>query len=132
MDKDQDDASLAPLRGARLLIAEDNVIVALDISYALEDAGAEVVGLFSRVEEALPFAEGEAIDGAILDVHLQDGAATEVAKLLMQRQIPIIFCTGGGLPTELEGKMPEDAVCIKPIRSRELAAKLAAIIRPRR
>lgn len=130
MSLEKDEESLASLKGARILIAEDNVIVALDISYSLEDAGAEVVGPVSRVEEAIALVEKETVDGAILDVHLQDGAATDVAKLLMSRHIPIVFCTGGGLPAELENQVPAEAVCTKPIRSRELAARLDAIMKP--
>jgi CheY-like chemotaxis protein len=118
----------AVLDGARLLIAEDNVIVALDISYSLEDFGATVVGPVSRVADAITVVENETLDGAILDVHLQDGAATAVAEVLMQRAVPIVFCTGGGLPLELEGRVPQEAICTKPIRSHELAQKLGVLI----
>jgi len=126
-----EETALAPLKGARVLIAEDNVIVALDVAYSLEDAGAIVVGPVSRVHDAIRLMEAEALDGAILDVHLQDGAATEVANMLMRRHIPVIFCTGGGLPPCLEGRVPADVVCTKPIRSDELAARLAALIEAR-
>ena len=131
MNSEKDD-SLAVLQDARLLIAEDNVIVALDISYALEDFGAVVVGPVSRVADAIPIAQDETLDGAILDVHLQDGAATQVAEILMKRNVPVVFCTGGGLPLELEDRVPAEAVCTKPIRSRELVGKLAALIVARR
>ncbi|MGJ8571404.1 MAG: hypothetical protein ACSHXI_11970 [Hoeflea sp.] len=113
------------LEGAKILIAEDNMMVALDLSMEMEDLGAEVIGPFARVEDALVAIRLSKPDGAILDVNLLDGYVTPLAEQLIDADVPVVFCTGVSLPVELQDKYPEAQVFIKPTASRALADALA-------
>ena len=61
------------LRGARILVVEDEAFIALDLVMAIEDAGAIAVGPAATVAEALELISFDPPDGAILDVNLPDG-----------------------------------------------------------
>ena len=62
--------SARPLAGRRILVVEDEALVAMDLEMILSDAGAEVVGPCLRLARALQFARGSGLDGALLDVRL--------------------------------------------------------------
>ena len=71
------------LRGRRILVAEDEYMIAEEIENGLGKAGAEVVGPVSRVGEALAIVQsGERLDGAVLDVNLTSEMIWPVVKLL--------------------------------------------------
>jgi len=80
---------------ARLLVAEDNPLVALSLEVMLEDLGYAVVGPARTVEEAMALtAEAESLDGAILDVDLHGEKIFPVAETLRERGVAVIFATG--------------------------------------
>ena len=85
------------LRGLRLLVVEDEPLIAMMIATMLEDFGCLVVGPAGSVAHALDLIEREAIDGALLDVSLGGGRRSyPVAETLQQREIPFVFVTGYG------------------------------------
>ncbi len=88
----------APLSGLRILVLDDEPMIALDIGVALEDAGAEVVGPFSSAADALArlaTSDPDArIDGAILDIDLGDHTDDPLAGQLVAFGIPFVFHTG--------------------------------------
>jgi CheY-like chemotaxis protein len=85
----------AMLGGRRLLVVEDDYLVAMDLADELTDHGAEVVGPAGSVEEALALvAADSAIDGAVLDINLRDEKVYPVAEALRSRGIPFVFTTG--------------------------------------
>jgi len=83
------------LRGKRLLLVEDEYMIAVDLADALEAAGAEVVGPADTVESALAVlrCEDRAIDAAVLDINLNGMAVFPVAEALKVRGIPFVFAT---------------------------------------
>jgi CheY-like chemotaxis protein len=83
-----------PLQGLRILVAEDNVLAAMELEQVLEDCGCETVGPAATVDQALRLARDEALDGAVLDVNLRDRAVFPVADELARRGIRMIFATG--------------------------------------
>lgn len=82
--------------GKRLLIVEDEFVIALDLQHLLEAAGHEVVGLAANIPDALAMIESMTIDGAVLDINLRGERVTEVADLLARKEIPFVFVSGYG------------------------------------
>jgi CheY-like chemotaxis protein len=77
----------------RVLVVEDSMLIALDISEHVETWGHEVVGPFPSVARALPFAETAAIDVALLDINLGSHLCFPLASALHRRDIPFLFLT---------------------------------------
>lgn len=91
------EASLEALRGRRILVVEDEYLIAEDIVAALRRAGAEAVGPVSKLEAAAAFVvEGEPLDGALLDVNLRGGRSWTVLDALRARRVPVVLATGYG------------------------------------
>jgi CheY-like chemotaxis protein len=82
--------------GKRLLVVEDEFVIALDLQNLLEAAGHEVVGLAANIPDALSMIETTTIDGAVLDINLRGERVTEVADLLSRKDIPFLFVSGYG------------------------------------
>jgi DNA-binding response OmpR family regulator len=78
----------------RVLVVEDEFLIARDIEKMLSDLGIEVVGPASSLQSALYLARNEDLDGAILDVNLGDGIfVTLVADELSERGVPFALAT---------------------------------------
>ena len=102
------------LNNARILVAEDEAFIALDIAMAIEDAGGQVIGPAANVSEALELLANNEVSGAILDVNLADRDVTPVALALLKKNVPLVFHTGVGIPLELSAQNLDFVVCIKP------------------
>jgi two-component sensor histidine kinase/CheY-like chemotaxis protein len=81
-------------RKLRILIVEDEAVVALQVKHDLEAAGHKVVALATNLSQGVQFADSSEIDVAFLDVRLGDDLSTAVAENLMRRGIPFAFGTG--------------------------------------
>lgn len=113
------------LTGQRVLIVEDEGIVAMVVEDYLEALGCTVVMVAARLEEGVAAARERAIDVAILDVNLAGKVSYPIAEILRGRGIPFLFATGygtAGLPPELRN-VP---VLAKPFRQVDLASALVA------
>jgi len=84
----------ADLSGKRILVVEDEGIVAFWVSEVLTSAGASVIGPAASVREALALLENGAVDGAVLDYKLQSDTTAAVADLLAAKGVPFVFATG--------------------------------------
>lgn len=84
------------LAGLRVLVVEDDAMLAMALEMALVDLGCDVVGLASSLRDAVPLAREAAIDGAILDVNLAGERVDPIADILAARNIPFVFATGYG------------------------------------
>ena len=78
-----------PLENRRILVVEDDPIVALDLQSILEAAGATVVGPAREVPEAISFIEGSNVSAAVLDYRLQVGDTLPLARMLEERRYTI-------------------------------------------
>lgn len=78
----------------RVLVVEDEHLVALALTDDLEDAGAIVVGPASTVDNAMALASEHPIDAAVLDIRLDSELVFPVADTLMARGVPFLFTTG--------------------------------------
>jgi CheY-like chemotaxis protein len=82
--------------GLRVLIAEDEYLIALMLQQMLEDLGCQIVGAAENVDAAIGLARTVEADVAILDVNLGGQSIYPVADILSSRRVPIIFATGYG------------------------------------
>jgi len=119
-------ASARSLSGRRVLLAEDEALLALELSLELEDAGAEVV-VTGSLAESLD-AAGQPFDGAILDVNLCGEEVFPAAEALMRKGVPLLFYTGHGRAAEIAPRFPEAVTLNKPVESRRLIETLAMLI----
>jgi DNA-binding response OmpR family regulator len=96
------DLSIPELNGLRILVVEDERLIADMIMDALQDAGCDVIGPAMSLQSGEGLASNEALDGAFLDVNLAGKASFPIAQILMQREIPLAFLSGYG-----QGTIPE-------------------------
>ena len=96
-----------PLSGRRVLLVEDESLVAMLLETILEDMGCVPVGPAATVEDGLAMAAGpEHLDAALLDVNVAGHQIFPVAEALQARGVPFVFSTGygeGGLPDVWRG-----------------------------
>jgi CheY-like chemotaxis protein len=112
-----------PERRLRILIVEDEMLVAMNIEDMLLDLGHEVAGLASRLEPALSLAGEAQFDLAMLDVNLAGENSFPVAEILARRGIPFLFATGYGIKGIAE-EYRSYPVLQKPFRARDLEQAL--------
>lgn len=100
---------IGSLKGRRILVVEDESLVAMLLETILEDMGCETVGPVSNVADAVSLVEGgELLHGALLDVNVAGVEVFPVAASLEARGLPFVFSTGygeGGLPDEWKGRI---------------------------
>ena len=104
------------LHGSRLLVAEDDYLIAEQLAQELRAEGAEVLGPASTLAEALRLAGSEPRpNGAILDVNLDGEMVFPLVDLLRGRGVPVVFVTGYDAAA-----IPRDYAiiprCMKPAR----------------
>ena len=80
------------LNGARLLIVEDEYLLAQEMADYFENLGTEVVGPVGTVARALDLIASSRIQVAVLDVNLRDERVYPVAEALTLKQIPFCIC----------------------------------------
>lgn len=90
----------------RILLVEDNYLIAMELEDILRTAGHEVVGPFATSEEAVRAIVDREVDGGLLDFRIGNGDSTSVAEELLRRACPFAFVTGyagaGAIPSALE------------------------------
>ena len=117
------------LRNRRILIVEDEYMLADDLKTELSDADAIVLGPAGTLEEALDLIRSERkIDGAILDVYLHGAIVVPVADMLLLRDVPFVFTTGyegSAIPSRYANVIR----CEKPINIKRVTQAIRRIIR---
>jgi CheY-like chemotaxis protein len=88
------------LEGARVLLAEDEHVVALELAWLLRDAGCRVLGPVRSVAEALALLGRERPDAVLLDLELLDGLAAPVAASLATMGVPFVLAVPDGADAE--------------------------------
>jgi two-component sensor histidine kinase len=115
----------AGIKGLRVLIVEDALLLALELEAGLSEAGAKVVGSAADVEEGLRMAELP-LDAAVLDANLNGASVLPVAQALAARGVPFIFATGYG-DTKFAPQGFDAPLIKKPYDVTQVAAALAEI-----
>lgn len=115
-------------RARKIMVVEDEALVAMLVEDALLDAGFEVLGPAATVEEAMALLAQERPDAVVLDLNLAGETSTPVADELAARGIPYVIATGygaSGLPSGHQDAM----VLAKPYDPAELTLMLGRICR---
>ncbi len=109
----------------RLLIVEDEPLVAFDTEYFLRDEGFDVVATLDRVDDAVALIQsGAQIDLVLADISLADGSGLDVATAAVDAGIAVLFVTG---QCPVEAHTLADGCLGKPYAQRDLALAIAAI-----
>ncbi|MCP3733540.1 response regulator [Sphingomonas sp. RP10(2022)] len=109
----------------RLLVVEDEPLIAFDTEHVLTDASYVVVATVDRVADALAvLRSGVGIDLVLVDVSLADGSGLDVARAAGEAGVPVLFVTGN-CPVEA---VTLAAGCLaKPYQQRDLIGAIEAI-----
>lgn len=118
------------LADLRVLVAEDETLVALDVECMLQDLGCEVVGPFASVEEAAERAASERLDAAILDVNLRGRQSFGVAEQLVSRGVPVILASGYDDVQQFPEPLRSLPRLMKPYDEGALARAVTAALEP--
>ncbi|MGH6985347.1 MAG: hypothetical protein ACRED9_00710 [Caulobacteraceae bacterium] len=116
------------LRDQRILIAEDEPIIALDLASAIEEALGEVAGPVASIEEGLAILAAKEVHAAILDVQLANEEITPLAFTLLGGRKVVVFHTATVVPAAILERHGEVNVCRKPAHSGEVVRRLAEAI----
>jgi DNA-binding NtrC family response regulator len=117
------------LRNWRILVVEDDAILAWELCSAFEDVGAQVVGPAGTIAEAHRCMAQEGVDAAILDVRLQNEDSMALATKLLDQKCPFIFYTGvSEIAFGADDRLREVPVVYKPTRSMSVVGRLAHLV----
>lgn len=105
----------------RILILEDETLVALDLADQLEDAGHSVVGPASSIDHALDLIDANGIDCAVIDANIRGVAPSAVVERLAATGTPFVYLSGYA-PGSLDDALPAGEHMSKP-------ADVAALLR---
>lgn len=118
----------ASLTDRRILVVEDEYFLADDIGWALHALGAEIVGPVGDLSEALILLDHcGPLDGAILDVNIQDENCFPLARKLQMLQVPFVFTTGYD-KSAISAEFSNVSLWEKPINVPAMAQQLAQLI----
>ena len=119
------------LEGRRVLVAEDEFLLALELEAVLQQQGCVVLGPVATLEGALALVDGQLLDGAVLDVNLRGRRVAPLAAALQQRGVPFVLVTGYAerqlSEPELRGQLRLD----KPLDGEHLLRTLAHALQRR-
>ena len=119
------------LRGIRVLIVEDNYVVADALKYLIDGYEGSVVAIVPSVERAITALAEGGVDIAVLDINLHGTSVVPVAEHLQAQGIPFVFLTGYGdgeiLPVHLRDQPRLD----KPVDAERLVRAMRDLVGPR-
>jgi len=119
---------MMPLTNRRILVVEDEYMLAQDMLLELQDAGAVVIGPEPSVARALMrINEETTIDAVVLDVNLGGEQAFPVADALVAKRIPFVLASGYD-DDAMTSRYPDAVNCAKPFSFRTLMRSLEAVL----
>jgi CheY-like chemotaxis protein len=119
--------TLPDLAGRRILLVEDELLIAMLLEAALQDHGCAVVGPYGRLAEAMQAARTERLDGALMDVNLAGERVFAAAEILSMREVPFLLLSGYGNKV-LPEQHQDWPVRSKPFQIEHVMGDLAGLI----
>src|ERR1022692_251398 len=116
------------LRDCRVLIAEDEALIALDLAHAVEAAKGEPVGPFATVKDGLVYLAHNDVHAAILDVHLADRDVAPLAMALLDHGTPVVFHSASEIPKEVAERYGPLPICRKPTPAPHVVLHVAKVL----
>jgi DNA-binding response OmpR family regulator len=113
----------------RILIVEDDALIAVSLQDDFEEAGFAVAGPFTTCAAALAWLSGETPDAAVLDSELSDGACREIARELSARGVRFLFYSGHDGEGDLAAEFPSAPWIEKPALSAALIGTCRDLLR---
>jgi len=117
----------AILQGERVLVVDDEPLIAIDVQATLERAGASVV-VARTIREALRYADYPALSAGVLDFRVGNDDAEPVCEALNRRAVPFIFFTG--LSGPLSQRWQTTPLVSKPARPAKIVGALKFVLSP--
>jgi DNA-binding response OmpR family regulator len=111
------------LSGLRVLVVEDEILVAMLVEDYLTDCGSIVVGPAATVRQALSMVGTEQLDAVVMDVNIAGEKVFPVAEELELRKIPFLIVSGYG-QSAVPANRPTWRVCAKPFKGEDMLAML--------
>lgn len=118
----------APLKGLRVLVVEDELVIAMELESLLEGLGCIVLDPAPSIRRALCLLSGERPDAAVLDVNLQGERVTPVAEALQEQDVPFVLVTGYGIERLHEEALESAEYVRKPVDEPRLVAALSRVL----
>lgn len=116
------------LAGARILLLEDEPLIALEVEDLCRENGAGHVTTHSVFEDAEAALAGS-YDIAVIDLILRGKSALPLADILLAKRTPIVFTTGGDADIQIATRFPEAKLVRKPYTGLELIDALRSVRR---
>jgi CheY-like chemotaxis protein len=122
------DLSKQELSNCKVLVVEDEMMIAMLIEDMLDEFGCKTVGPATNVPRALELISMEQMEVAVLDLNLDGNDTYAIADALRQKRVPFIFATGYG-STGVRDQYRDRPVLQKPFQSRDLESALKEALR---
>ena len=107
-----------------VLVAEDEMIIGVDLCDTVKEAGFEVAGPYDTTQSAIDAIAERTPDLAILDINLDDGEVYPLAERLLSANVPVIFHTGRADPAEVSVRYPTARALSKPCPPNRIIATM--------
>ncbi len=127
MTEDPSFLAAKALIGLRVLIVEDEFLMARRLTKLLESWGCEVIGPAASLDEGRKLASRDDVDAALLDINLRGVHSGPIADFLLEHGHPLIFVTGYASPKQLPDHLRAQPRLHKPVRDSELKAAMISV-----
>jgi DNA-binding response OmpR family regulator len=116
------------LEGRRVLVVEDDPLLAAELQDALERAGACILGPVPSVRAAMAMLSAHVPDAAVLDVNLRSRSSAPVADALRDKSVPVVLVTAYDRDSLDDPRLGGAPVLCKPLRAMELMRVLLRVL----
>ena len=112
----------------RILVVEDDPLIAMVLADILRDCGAEVAGPAAKLEEATRLATMNGLSAALLDIRLNGVEVWPAAQILADKEVPFIFCSGHFDSHSLPSQWRSRPILSKPVSAKQVVAAMVDLI----